>query len=74
MATKAVTEAGIKFWILEILAENPSAEWFHIERFFMSEVRKQNLQMKHINQARNIYRNLRSRCPVQTGEAQRRSV
>jgi hypothetical protein len=32
MATKAVTEQGIKFWILELLAEDPKAQWFDLEK------------------------------------------
>jgi hypothetical protein len=74
MATKAVTEQGIKFWILELLAEDPKAQWFDIEKFFMRELRSGRLGYPHVNQARNIYRQIRSRYPQQTGETQRRSA
>ena len=56
---KPVTEAALKFWILELLAEDSTRQWFDLEKFFMGELRSGRL---------------RSRCPVQTGEAQRRSV
>ena len=71
---KPVTEAALKFWILELLAEDSTRQWCDLEKFFMGELRSGRLGYPHVNQARNIYRNLRSRCPVQTGEAQRRSA
>ena len=74
MTAKQVTQKGIEFWIIELLSEDPKAQWFDIEKFFMRELRAGRMGYPHINQARQIYRNLRSRYPNQTGEAQRRSV
>jgi hypothetical protein len=73
MTAKAVTEAALKFWILELLTEDPKAQWPELEKFFQSELREGKIQFRHIAQARNIYRNLRSRYPATTGETQRRS-
>ncbi len=57
---KAVTEAGLKFWIIELLNEDPKRSWPELEKFFLKEFKQGRITLFHVNQARQIYRRLRS--------------